>query len=221
MNRFLDTRRWNVSDNYCKGFPAISYPRSSCEPAANQSSEWGRFHIILLGCLCSHSLGQLVWRWQSNTRGCQNDQVVGDFLLLPRWSLGKLAIMRLVKPARWGEAQSKSKGAFGGLVGWISLAFKEITLAVKEQLYPVGSGQHRPSRLLPVLQSSITSSINNLMMNGFNWGFIAFAQPLVCFSPTLFYTGSLFAFQNNFRSIWILIARGITWINLTATVTTA
>lgn len=85
----------NISQQYF-----IHGPTS--EPAANQNSERGRFNITSAQIALLSQPRPVSLKMTKQPRGWQSDRVEGDFLLLllPRWSLEKLAIMRLVKPAR-------------------------------------------------------------------------------------------------------------------------
>lgn len=90
------------------------------------------------------------------------------------------ALMRVVKPARCSaesgrQAVGNTRVPLGAWWAGFPWPLKRLPWQCKEQVYPEGLGLDRPSSPLPSLQRRFTSFINNLMMDRFNWAFIAVA----------------------------------------------
>lgn len=163
------------------------YPHHQ-SPKANQNQLWirgpGRVRLYIIFLLRFPSTGehvQLVRGWQIQHPGLSEWSSWERFFSLSKVKPRKVgAIMRVVKPARWGAEYSRRAGAnarvpLGAWWAGSLWPIKRLPWQCKEQVYPEGLGWDRPSSPLPILQSSLTSFINNLMMNRFNWAFIAVA----------------------------------------------
>lgn len=189
--------RWTVNDKYCKAFPAyaaitadLKYvirphhrnPKQIQTVDGYAALDEADFTSFLLRFPGTREHVQLVGGWQIQHPGLSEwSSWERFFFFLSKLKPRKVgAIMRVVKPARWGAEYSRRAGAnarvpLGAWWAGSPWPLKRLPWQCKEQVYPEGLGRDRPSSPLPILQRSLTSFINNLMMNHFNWAFIAVA----------------------------------------------